>query len=125
LLKSFTYLRKFFFSLLLLQMINISFNYVNLYNTGKSGFRHKIAINTNEIDNLLGVFLHVNIVSDMQEEGDLHHDVFLENFDLGFFVFKVSLNLPTPELPVSHVRQAARDYQNYVPTLNSPPPKLV
>jgi hypothetical protein len=110
--------------LVLFQMINVSFNYVNLYHSGKSGFRHKIALNSNEIDSLCEFVSETLLHIDYPESNEDEDNVFLENFDLGFFDNPVAISSPPVKVVESFHGYHSASFPTTYFDLHSPPPKL-
>jgi hypothetical protein len=121
--RSITFFRRFLFTVLLLQFLNISFNCVNFYNAGQSGFRHKISFNFFESDAVAEIMHDTSGEPEQNENNEPHEKIFLENFELGLFVSLVEIT-SVPECGTLKKRFAVTtNYQNHVSDLNPRPPK--
>jgi hypothetical protein len=119
----FPHIRNFCFSVLLLQMINLSLNSVNLYNSGMSGFRHKVTLNSSGMDILIE-FISGGISSaDGNAEPDKNFNVCAENFDLGFFACMLRLPEPVHTGVIAPAKALFLDVPAHYASLNSPPPR--
>jgi hypothetical protein len=73
-------------------MLNLTFNHVHHYNSGKSGFRHKIDLNTNELEEAIDFIAEDILDIELEDNNSLGEEILIENFELS--ISSISLSAP-------------------------------
>jgi hypothetical protein len=121
------------FAVVLVQMLNIAFGYDNLYNTGKSGYRHKIDLKSGDIvDDAVDLvedavdFIAENVFDmEPEKEAKSPDSHFFENFELGISDLQIPLlgnvTFKTINPNFYYIDKISINYSE----LHSPPPKFI
>ena len=116
----FTYFRHFLFSLLLIQILNISFDCVNIFQSVKSGRWHKIVSDSQSFKLLADSNDNTSSDDSPSEENNTISE---ENSEIVLCVPQVESVLSIEPTFQWNPNKRISLYENFVSELNPPPPK--